>query len=301
MLTWRELQGLTLTARQLVEGLYAGRHLSPRPGPGLDFHDYRPYSLGDEPRTIDWKLYARTDRLHVRRHRHLTDLSVYLLVDASASMDFAGLDALGQPRADLPTKLRYALTAAAALATLTQRQQDRVGGALACGALMSHQAPTSSAAALTTLLASFADATPSRGSANLPQVLREGQRRLGRRCLIVVLSDFLDDLDELLAALAQLTHERFEVVALQVLTPQELTLAGLGDHAARLCDPETRQELTARPALLASAYARELAAHQHRLRRGCEALRIEQRLWRTDQDLAQMLRAWLQQRMDQTA
>ena len=87
--TWSALSGLMLTAKRLVDGLYAGGHASRRFGAGLDFHDYRPYTPGDDPGDVDWKLYGRTDRHYLKRYQRQTDLHLYLLVDASASMRYA--------------------------------------------------------------------------------------------------------------------------------------------------------------------------------------------------------------------
>jgi len=87
------LGDLLLTARRMVDGLYAGRHRSPRRGQSAEFYDFRPYSPGDEPRRVDWKLFGRTDRLYVRRFRHDAELAVHLLLDRSSSTDFAALRA----------------------------------------------------------------------------------------------------------------------------------------------------------------------------------------------------------------
>ena len=94
---WSRLTGLMFTAQRLVEGLYAGGHGSLRPGAGQEFYDYRPYCPGDEPADIDWKLYGRTNRYYVRRHQLHCDLRVYLMVDHTASMYFAGLDQRSRP------------------------------------------------------------------------------------------------------------------------------------------------------------------------------------------------------------
>ena len=85
------LDGLYFAAKQLVDGLYTGRHASPLRGSGIEFHDYRPYTPGDALRSIDWKRYGRTDRYYLKRYRRETDLNLHVMVDGSASMDFASL------------------------------------------------------------------------------------------------------------------------------------------------------------------------------------------------------------------
>src|SRR5690606_32230713 len=107
---WAGLEGLIFVAKRLVEGLYAGGHATPQAGPGIEFHDYRSYSPGDDPANIDWKLYGRTDRLYLRRFRWFTDLHAAVMVDYSASMNFSGLNSHGETDVSRSamTKLRYA-------------------------------------------------------------------------------------------------------------------------------------------------------------------------------------------------
>src|SRR5690606_15362353 len=138
--TWAQLGGLMFVARRLVDGLYAGRHLSPQVGMGQDFHDYRPYAPGDDLADLDWKLLGRTDRLYVRRYHRQTDLPVHLMVDASASMHFAGLAKTGQPLSAerSPTKYRMACLLAAAVAFLVTRQSERVGLGIFAGEPLPH-------------------------------------------------------------------------------------------------------------------------------------------------------------------
>jgi uncharacterized protein (DUF58 family) len=145
-------EGLMLAASELVAGLYAGQHPSTAHGPGVEFHDYRPYTAGDDPKTIDWRAYGRTDRFYIRRREHDSELAVMLCLDSSRSMDWppgpsharsapqptrsAHSDA--QPASPEPAphhKLTHAGRLAAALAMLVTRQGDPVGLAAGAGEL----------------------------------------------------------------------------------------------------------------------------------------------------------------------
>ena len=152
-------------ARRRVEGLWSGRHVSLRYGAGQEFHDYRSYCPGDDTADIDWKLFGRTDRYFVRRQRQLTDLHAYLMLDGSASMDFAGLDGQARPIVDpdQPTKWRYGAELAAALAFLMVRQSDRAGLGLFDQRLKSHLPPGGTWAHLQSLCATLEASGPRPG------------------------------------------------------------------------------------------------------------------------------------------
>src|SRR5437764_685184 len=121
------LGGLELVARTVVRGFQAGIHRSPLRGAGEDFAKHRDYQQGDDVRYLDWKLFARTDRLYVREFEERSNLQAYVVVDASASMDYAGAGGV--------TKLRYATYVAAALSRLLNRAGDAVGlAAFGCDA-----------------------------------------------------------------------------------------------------------------------------------------------------------------------
>ncbi|HVZ94781.1 MAG TPA: DUF58 domain-containing protein, partial [Phycisphaerales bacterium] len=115
---------LMLVARALAEGVHHGRHRTPDRGASTEFYDYRPYVPGDPTQLVDWRLWGRTDRFFIRRFRQDSQLTVMLVVDGSASMDFSGIDT---NRVSTPTKLRRAQELAAAIAYLAVRQGDRVG------------------------------------------------------------------------------------------------------------------------------------------------------------------------------
>lgn len=278
-----------LRARRLVDGLYAGSHPSPRRGAGIEFHEYRAYATGDDPGAIDWKLFGRTDRLYVRRYRQHTDLRLYVMVDASASMDYAGD---GGDR----TKLDVACEIAAALAMLAVRQADRVGLGVFDATLRRHLPIAGSWQHLQHVIRAIDELRPAAGPGDAAHAMRQAHRLLRPRTSVVVIGDFLDDPAALLDGVARLRHPPQSgcgVTLLQVLTPEELDLNRLRADRIRLADVETPLRVTTDVDAVAARYRELIEGHVQTLRRGAAALGAEHLLVRTDEDLGAVLARWL--------
>lgn len=302
--SWARLGGLAFVARKAVDGLWAGTHPSIRRGPGLEFHDYRPYVPGDDVGEVDWKLFARTDRPYVRRHRQLTDLRLYLLVDCSASMDFAPVSARGVvPEATAldksgmiqPHKFAFSSALAAAVAFLTIRQRDRAGLGLFADGIQDHQPPSSAWPELMHLCRMLEDAAPS-GPGRIGKSLIQAHAMIPRRGLLVLISDLLDEPAELFDGLDRFRHDRCEVIVFQVLTRQELNLDGLRRVQARMRDAETLQTLRTDLGRIQSSYTQVLQEHIQTIQRGCTTRGIDYELLTTDQSVMQALRHYLARR-----
>ncbi|MEX0653102.1 MAG: DUF58 domain-containing protein [Phycisphaeraceae bacterium] len=294
--SWSRLEGLLFTAKTLVDGLYAGGHASPRHGPGLEFHDYRPYTPGDDLAAVDWKLFGRTDRYYLRRYQRYSDLSAQLLVDVSASMAFASLAGASDGR---PSKLTVAKELAAAIAFLTIRQGDRVGLALGDRQLRDVQGVQGGWPHLQRLCAALerAEAGEAGTTGDLGACLRQVQAlRRRSRGLVVLISDLLDAPGPVLDGIARLRHERFEVIVLQVLSPDELNLSHAGAGWRRLVDAESSQAVDVRLAGSAAAYNRRMADHLTAVRRGCQGRGADHQLVRTDRPVLESLRQYLAHR-----
>jgi len=293
---WSNLGGLLFAARRLVDGLYAGAHLSPQPGPGIDFHDYRAYSPGDDLADVDWKLFGRTDRYYVRRYRRQTDLSAYLLLDVSASMGFSALDRRGRPVAEqtAASKLHYAQTLAALIATLMIRQGDRVGLGMFADRLVHHLTPGSTPAHLQQICADLERAQPA-GRADPGAALVQAHAQMKRRGLFIIISDLLDDPQSLFDGLGRLRHDRFEATVLQVLSGQELNLRELGGEL-ELVDTETRRSVQTDIGQVRRRYEQLMSAHLIAVSAGCRSRGMDYHLLRTDQPIIEGLRAYLVKR-----
>ncbi len=292
-----ELGDLMFVARRLVEGLYAGRHRSPRRGHSTEFYDFRPYLPGDEPHRVDWKLFGRTDRLYVRRFRHESELNVHLLLDRSASMDF---DGLGGERG--VGKWTYARQLAAAIAFLAVRQQDRVGllmfGEQGEAVLPAGGGPEH----LRKIMDALESAEPG-GRTDPQRALAQAhaaiRSRSGRSGMLVVLSDMLEPAGLWCSAFARFVHDRFDLMALQVLHPQELDLRGIG--GARLVDRETQRSLRLFGPRLRADYGRRMRLHLERLRRGLGRAGVDHQLLLTGQPPLEALGRFVAGRADQVA
>lgn len=288
------LDGLYFAAKQLVDGLYTGRHASPLRGSGIEFHDYRPYTPGDDLRSIDWKRYGRTDRYYLKRYRRETELNLHVMVDGSASMDFATLNS--KPRADEPTKYVVAQQLAAALTTLAIRQGDRAALGVFDQQLRCLHPPTGSLRQLQTMLADLEQTAPAPGEVDLASSLEQLAHTLrGRKAAIAVVSDLLDETEPMMAVFDRLRFAGHEVLVFQVLTPDELALPS-ESRGLRMIDPESGPSINTRPQQVAGSYQALMQAHLDKLRRSLQARGMDYTLVDTGKPLIGVLRQYLQQR-----
>lgn len=245
---------LELAARLIVEGARLGAHRSPHTGTGAEFQQMRAYLPGDDLKHLDWKHYARTDRLYTRVYRQTTEWPVMLAVDTSRSMDFA--DGKGV------TKLRMATLLAAALAYVLLDQGEAVGlvtHAENAGAVLPARTGRPH---LMRVLGTLQHTTPGIGT-DLAAGVRRAALRLGRRGLVVLISDLYDEVGWQ-RAMREVHRMGHEVALLHVVTPEERTLAYTGDVA--FVDLETDATVVAQPAAVREAYLREFTAFVARQR-----------------------------------
>jgi uncharacterized protein (DUF58 family) len=255
----RKLESLALTIRRTTAGRSHGMRRSRRVGAGLEFADHRDYVPGDDLRYLDWNLYGRLERRALRLYEEDEDLSIDVLVDASASMG------MGQP-----PKLDLALQICAALAYVGLSNLDRVA-VTALGAEIAGPPPARGKARILPILR-FLDAVRPRQSTSrtsLAAAVREflSRRRGRRRGLVTLISDFYDPAGAR-AALELVRRNRLEAIAVQLSAPDELSPQLRGD--LQLCDVETGEvrDLTVSPGALAD-YARRHATLLRELRGHC--------------------------------
>lgn len=288
------LDGLYFAAKHLVDGLYTGRHASPLRGSGIEFHDYRPYTPGDDLRSIDWKRYGRTDRYYLKRYRRETDLNLHVMVDGSASMNFASLNS--QSVEGRPTKFAVAQHLAAALTTLAIRQGDRAALGVFDQRLRCLHPPTGSLRQLQVMLADLEQTQPATGQADLAGSLEQLAHTLrGHKAAIAVVSDLLDAPEPMMDVFDRLRFAGHEVVVFQVLTPDELALP-TDTRGLRMIDPETGPAVNTRPQQVAASYQQLIEAHLSTLRRSLAARGMDHVLVDTSEPLIAVLRRYLQQR-----
>jgi len=238
------IESLELRARGIVEGALHGLHRSPYLGMSLEFSSHREYAPGDDLRHLNWKLFARHDRLYIKEYDADTNMNVYLLVDVSASMGCANAGR---------SKLHYAASLAAALAHLALRQRDAVGLTLYAEAVIGHLPPRAKTTQLDDILATIANVEV-RKTTGTDRALHHAAGLLRRRGLVVILSDLFGDVAAIAGGLEHLRYGNHEVLIVQVLDPYERDLSVDGN--IRFRDLETGESLTTQAEGIRDGYKR---------------------------------------------
>ncbi|MEJ1242392.1 DUF58 domain-containing protein [Chryseolinea sp. T2] len=267
---------LELLARQLVEGFITGLHKSPYHGFSVEFAEHRLYNEGETTRHVDWRVYARTDKLFTKRYEEETNLRCLIAIDISSSMFYP---------AQTKAKIRFAKHAAAALAYLLNRQRDAVGVCLFSDAIEVLTPVKSSATHLDKLLRVLNDidvkekSVPApRGGTHVAAVLHELAEKIHRRSLVVIFSDMFDsseNADDLFKALQHLKHNRHEVIVFHVMDNQTELLFNFDDRPMEFIDLESGERLKLNPADVKESY-KEAAERFHKsLKMRCNQYKID--------------------------
>jgi uncharacterized protein (DUF58 family) len=278
------LSSLSLVARKVVEGTLAGTHRSPHRGSSVEFAQHRAYAPGDEVRRIDWKVFARSERLVVKEYVEETNLACNLLLDASESMAFHSLDW---------SKFDYARWAVAALSHLVIGARDTAGLVVFDEGHRSKVPPGNGTAQEVAILKTLEDSAPG-GPTAIGEVLHALAPRLRRRGITMIFSDFFDEVPTILEGVRRLVHQGHEPILVQVLDPLEksfeldalLKLEGLEGAGSVKIDPKAIRE----------AYLEELEVHNRELARGARALSIDLIQTTTDKPLDAVLSTYLTRR-----
>ncbi len=252
---------LQVVARSVVDGFINGLHRAPHLGMSLDFAQHRQYMPGDDIRRVDWRLYARTDRYHVKQYEADTNANFMVMVDVSKSMGY-GSGSI--------TKLDYARFLAASLAYFSSLQRDRVGLMTFADDVLDYV--SSSARHLDTLLHTVAT-TKARGSSDLGAVFHKAQDLLRRRGIIVVVSDLYDEPAAVARALAPLSVRGHDVIVFHVLDPAERVLPF--EEATAIEDLESGEHLPVVPAALRERYQSLMGEHIDALNRQLTDQRVD--------------------------
>lgn len=275
---------LELEARQAVEGYLSGRHRSPRHGFAVEFAQHREYAPGDDIKHIDWKVYGRSERFHLKQYEQETNLVAWLLVDASDSMSYGS---------GSKTKYDLACTAAAAMAYLVLQQTDSVGVVTLAGRVRSLLRPSGQMIQLREACRVLCEG-PFTGPARLGTVLDEVAERTGRRGIAFVFSDLLDDVPDILAGLQHLRFQKHEVILFHVLDAAELDFPFR--HTTLFRGLEEMPEVLTDPLTVRDSYLKALNDHIASIQTGCRAMEIDYIRLRTDDNVGQELAQYLQKR-----
>ena len=279
------IRSLELRARAVVEGFWSGLHRSPYHGFSVEFTEYRQYTPGDDPRYLDWRVFARSDRYFIKKYEDETNFRCHLLADQSRSMEFGSLGY---------TKAQYAGTLIATLAYFLYLQGDAVG-LLTFNDQVREYLPARHRKGHLRHLMLALEHPPGGRATDLNAPIERITTLIRKRGLVALVSDFLAPLDRLERNLIALTAGGHEVNVFHVLDPAELNL-GL-DQPALFEDVESSRTLYIDPAAARAEYVKKLDAHCAALRATCSKLGIGYHLISTAQPLEIALFDFLQQRM----
>ena len=267
----RRLEHLLFAPRRFVEGRYAGQYATRQRGQSVEFYDYRQYMAGDDVGHIDWKLFGRSDRLYIKLFEHQSELTVHLLVDASASMDYHG-EPRTVPRAKRTSKYDYACSLAASIAFLILKQHDRFGFAFAREGLHQPLPAEGSMRHLSRILIQMEQAKPL-GPASLADAIATQTQSTARRTLLIIFSDLWDDADATAAALAARATTGGESIIFHVLHPHEINLPDF-EHGLFI-DSETQARVRLNVHDLRETYQARMREHLDTWARRCRSLGVD--------------------------
>jgi uncharacterized protein (DUF58 family) len=207
------VKNLAMVARGVVEGFISGLHSSPYKGFSVEFAEHREYTLGDDPRHLDYRMLARTDRLYVKQYEEETNMRVQILLDTSGSMGYSHDGRLA--------KLEYGSYLTAVLSYLMTRQQDAVGLTTFDTAVRLDMPARSSPRHFNDMMRRLEEIRPGNDT-DIAETLHRLANRFKRRCLIVLISDLYDDVEDVIRALHHFRHRRHEVILFHVLDRAEI-------------------------------------------------------------------------------
>jgi uncharacterized protein (DUF58 family) len=273
---------LELLARTVVDGFINGLHRAPFFGASIDFAEHRGYVAGDDIRRVDWRLYARTDRYYVKQYEADTNTNFTVLLDISKSMQFTSGGV---------TKLEYGQFLAACLAFLAQRQRDRVGIITFDEAIVTHVPP--SAKHFNVVLLTLDRARAERPG-RLSEPLKKMAEHFKRRGILLLISDFYDEPDEILEAIKPLRFLGNELIVFHVLDPREIDFAY--DDASTFEDLETAEQMPVVPQSFRDQYRAMIQDHVNALTTRFSEQRIDYTLVNTAEPLDRALFSYLSSR-----
>lgn len=271
------VKSLELRARMVMEGFWKGLHRSPFHGFSVEFSEYRPYTRGDDPRFLDWKVMARSDRAFIKKFEDETNLRAHLLVDRSRSMNYGSGDY---------TKADYSSTLAATLAYFLMGQNDAVGLTTFDEKVDQHIPARNRPGQLRRLMLQLERAPFGHGT-DLGAAMKGLHELIKKRSFIILLSDLLAPLEDLETQIGYLAAGRHDLAVFQILDPREIDFDF--SKATHFRDTETGKDLYIDPAVARSDYLERFHAHQEAVRTMCGKHGVTHRLIPTDEPLEQVL------------
>jgi uncharacterized protein (DUF58 family) len=279
------VKNLSVVARGVVEGFISGLHSSPYKGFSVEFAEHREYTPGDDPRHLDYRMLARSDRLYIKQYEEETNMRVQILLDTSGSMGYSFDGKL--------TKLQYGSYLTAVLAYLMTRQQDSVGLTTFDTEIRLDMPARSSPRHFDEMMRQLEAVAPGRLT-DVAETLHRLANRFKRRCLIVLVSDLYDKPEEVVRALHHFRHRRHEVILFHVFDKAEIEFPFRDVTAFH--DLETGERIQVDPIYVRDVYRQQVAAFVEGHRRACAEAQIDYVLTDTSTPYDFMLSRYLAKR-----
>ncbi len=280
-----KLNSLEIKAKLVVEGFMVGMHKSPYHGFSVEFSQHRPYIQGDSLKDVDWKVYGKTEKFYIKQFEEETNLKCHILVDISKSMSFSSDKNVN--------KLEYAKTLAAALSYLMVKQQDAVGLALYSDSIHNYFPPKASRVYYQRIIKNLSQVKPQQKT-NTANCLNEIAEKIKKRGLVIIISDFFDDINSILTSLKHFRYKNNEVIVFQLLDPIEKNFTFSKDSIFR--DLETEEEITTQPHQIQKAYLEAMEVFTNKIKSECLNSKIEYNLITTDTSFDKALFSYIQKR-----
>ena len=278
------LDSMLLRARLIVEGYIIGQHKSPFHGFSIEFAEHRSYEPGDEVRHIDWKLFAKTDRLYIKRFEEETNLRTHIILDISKSMMY---------KSSSISKLNFANSLVAALTYLMIKQQDAVGLIKFSDVINAFVSPNSKPSHLNIILENLDDYKFGEDT-QIESILHKMAERISKRGLIILISDLLDNPNTIINGLKHFRHNKQEIILFHLLDRNELEFDY--NSPTKFIDMETSEKITTEPWHIRSNYKKMINNHQEFFRQKCRENLIDYSPIITDQNLDLCLTEYLKKR-----
>jgi uncharacterized protein (DUF58 family) len=266
--TLARVSSLDLRARLIVEGLMTGMHRSPYQGISVEFAQHRPYVQGDDIRHVDWKVFAKTEKVYLKQYLEETNLHLICIVDASESMAYGTVGDAEKPW----TKYDHATAIAASLSYMAIQQQDSVGLAIFDNELKRYHKPSNSPTQWKMITRELT-LEPRLRKTNTGRILDQLAEKLTHRSLIVILSDFFDDLESIKKGLRHLRYKKHETMVFQILDPMEVEFPF--EDVTLFKGLEELGELLTEPRSLREGYLEQLQLATEGLKKLCRGMHID--------------------------
>lgn len=283
--TIAKINNLELRARLVVEGFLIGLHKSPYHGFSIEFSEHRPYMIGDDLKNVDWKVFAKTEKYFIKQYEEETNLKAYIIFDSSRSMSFSSQSNMN--------KLDYSKTLAASLAYLLIKQRDAAGLINYSNKVEHILLPKATKNYLTQIIKVLNSIKPS-DTTNTALALTELAEKIRRRSLVIIISDFFDELEKTIKALKNFSYLKNEVIVFQVLDPMELSFGFKNDSI--FVDLETNEKISTQPYQLRKAYQDAMKEFTDKIKYECLKANFDYNLIQTTETFDKALFKFIQKR-----